>query len=189
MEKLHKNLSAIIKNVGKTRHILGSINFNENGNLYVTDSYIAVEIIGGNLIEKTFNLNPETLSEVAGNYPNVERLIRNESENEFELSVSDVATIVKVLKPNKKDDVELVFGDGNLLITAQSSKISANLTNKGINFEKRLFVSADLLLKVLNFPYDNKQPVSVGINKPAEAIVFKGQKEDYRIILMPIRKE
>lgn len=178
--KLYKNLVNFTAK-SDARPILQAAHFAENGNIYATNSHIAIVLLGLNKAKADFNLNLKTMEQLDGAYPAMDRLIPDSGQEE-KLDLDVMVDLAKFLKGFKKERARLNFKDGQLLASVGDS-VFIRKTSSISDIEYLL--SVDYLLICLQVFIDEKMNATLLLSSALRPILFFN--DSFKIMLMPMR--
>lgn len=192
MKKLVNHFNAITKNT-KTRPILSQVNFNsETQMIECTDSYRLLQVKSKQLIEHTYNLNLTTLEMNRGIYPDLKRIVSNKGTNEFEIILNHLyKDRIKLLKAYKKDRINLMIVDNELVFKVDNTQIilftiKINIDKTHDNFS--MYFNSIYLFDCLNFLVETeKTNITVYYSNNINPVLFTVENE-FNYIITPVIK-
>ncbi len=184
--KLFKNISAFTDKAG-IRPILSGIYFCNNGNVYATNSHIAVRVRGLNVSGNEMVLHPDSLEQLQGCYPDVDRLIPStNSDIAIELSSQQVNQILTFCKPVKKEIVTVSLQSGQLVMSSgQTNTVTAV---QGLDNQLDIHFKADYLSTALTLFKDEKVgQLSLHVYSSSRPVLFASNNID--VVVCPVRQK
>lgn len=182
--KLFKN---VVKYTAKSsRPLLQGIYFSEDGNVVATNSHIAIILKEYNKTNTSFILNPNTLEQLEGNYPNVINLILEDIQYSLTLTLSLdlMSALLNTVKPYKKEICKFSFKENNLTVSIKDSK-SSFIIPFNYSSDFTIHFKVEYLIIVLQTFIDEKLPVKLQIKTPVSPVLFNTDK--VKVILSPVR--
>lgn len=186
-----KNLIKHFNNIiGKqlTRPILNTINYNEETKrISATDSYRLLSIYD-ETIEKSFNINPNTLETNARDYPDINRLLLEPKVTYFKkdnLTKEHLA----FLKSLKENEIKNVFKKDCWNIYHNELQIFEIPLYENNNSETiEIYMNAKYLTQAIDFIMNATihNEVNITYTNPLRPIAFI--TNDYQYLITPIRK-
>lgn len=178
--KLYKNLVNFTAK-SDDRPILQAAHFAENGNIYATNSHIAIVLLGFNKAKADFNLNLRTMEQLDGLYPVMDRLIPSNGQEE-KLDLDVMVDLAKFLKGFKKERVRLSFNEGQLLASVGDSVFIRKTSGSSVI---GYLLSVDYLLICLQVFIDEKMNATLLLTSALRPILLFN--DSFKIILTPMR--
>lgn len=196
MKKLVNHFNAITKNTKntETRPFLSQVNFNsETQMIECTDSHRLLQVKSKQLIDHTYNLNLTTLEMNEGIYPDLKRIVSlNKGSNEFEMILNHLyKDRVKLLKAYKKDRINLMIVDNELVFKVDNTQIT--LFTIKINIDKSyddfsMYFNPIYLFDCLNFLVETeKSNIKVYYSNNIRPVLFTVENE-FNYIITPLQK-
>lgn len=171
-----------------SRPVLSAINFNSDGNLYATNSHIAIKVVGHNSSKVNMSLNPNNLKQLETEYPNVNRLFPDieNCSTKFSLKHSELTGLINFLKVHKKEVLKLTADENEhelqFELSGMEYKVDADVYGEGI----QLYMSAEyLLINLQTFETEVNSDVLVGIMSAVKPIIMKSAHIE--TLITPIR--
>lgn len=186
-----KNLIKHFNNIiGKqlTRPILNTINYDESTKrISATDSYRLLSIYD-ETIEKSFNINPNTLEINKMEYPNITRLLLEQKLTYFKKDnlTKEHLTFLKSLKEN---EIKNVYTEDCWKIYYNELQIFEIPLYENTNNETiEIYMNAKYLTQAIDFIMNAtiQNEVNITYTNPLRPIAFI--TNDYQYIITPIRK-
>lgn len=118
--KMNKHFLAITKKGSAARPILQGVAFDKETNkLNCTDSHRLISVDYNGTIENDMVLNIETMQQIEGVYPQIERLIPKANNGIITINGLDISTeFIKIVKVYKKQMLSLGFENDEIVISA-----------------------------------------------------------------------
>ena len=207
MKNLQKHMVAITKKVSGARGILQGVEFNsETNKLNCTDSHRLLSVTHNKEIKEDMVLNLETLEQLDGNYPQIERLFPTTGSDAI-INLNDVdGELIKKLTSHKKDIIELVMRQDLIQINVKPMKENGyeadyytgvatlgfiRVSDSDFNNEE-IYFNAEYLRDCFKFMIDFKKEnkdsnVSLKINGSVRPIMFSDNNNQFRYVITPIR--
>ena len=186
-----KNLIKHFNNIiGKqsTRPILNTINYNtETKRISATDSYRLLSIYDAT-IEKSFNINPNTLEINARDYPDVKRLLLEQKFTYFKKS-NLTKEHLAFLKSLKENIIKNVFTEECWKIYHNELQIFEIPLYENTNNETiEIYMNAKYLTHAIEFIMNATihSEINITYTNPLRSIAFI--TNDYQYLITPIRK-
>ena len=182
-EKLFKNVTKFLGNK-KSRPILQGIHFSIDGNIYATNSHIAIMVKGFNKSNTDFVLNPKTLEQLPNEFPDMSRLFPDSCEHTLELDLELIKSLITSLKSYKKEQCKLVFSLNKLSITINNQEfyMIAPFKDSG---EFTIHFSVEYLLIALQTFLDEKINATLLLQSSVRPVLL--YSNEIKVIVTPIR--
>lgn len=183
--KLFKNVSKFTGDK-KGRDILQSFSFSDDGNIYATNSHVAIMLKGYNKSKAKFNFNPKSLEQSEEDYPSLERIFPTEFDYKIEFNLKLIDQLLSLLKPYKKEQCNFTFTEGNLEININNLLFNISLPYiYSETFE--IYFNVHYLIISLETYKDEYSPFILKIKSPFRPVLFESDK--INIIVSPIRNK
>lgn len=177
-----------------SRPVLQCICFSKDGYTVATNSKVLLKIAETH--EKTdhdFLYNLQTGLPAAGNYPDIDRLIPEDSGIHANIAAGELAGLLAWLKPLKENNVVLTFNDGITLTTEHGSyAVSSELDNANFLNGFKLAVNASYLTIVFTLFNAIKASPVIGFNKSYSGDInslspFTISYDQFTFLVCPVR--
>lgn len=185
-QNTHKHLLNFVSK-SESRPILTGVNVNDEGHLEATDSHVLLRLHNQFPAGQPMTFNPKTLKVLAGNYPDVNRLIPTKFEHTFDLSYSQILRVFEFAKGLKKDTIHITQKDGALEFRGRES--NTTMTLEGISADVNIVLQAVYVKNAFDFIRDNTMTyVTVGYQSSIRPIVFTREK-NFDLLITPMRQK
>lgn len=182
--KLMKYVTDFTSKTG-SRPVLEGIFFSETGEVMATDSHIAVKVSDINKSKVNMVLNPKTLEQIEGQYPNLSRLFPDKTgDSEFKVSQELLPQLITYFKANKGKQVDIDVKKEELVMDADNVKTSIPINLTGD--ELTIHANVTYLLTVFEmFKSETKQDLNV--NMYGHLRPFTVAADNITTLITPIR--
>lgn len=185
-QNTHKHLLNFVSK-SESRPILTGVNVNDEGHLEATDSHVLLRLHNQFPAGQPMTFNPKTLKVLAGNYPDLDRLIPTAFETSFDLSYSQILRVFEFAKGLKKDLIHITQKGDVLEFRGQESNTAMYLEE--ISADVNIVLQAVYVKNAFDFIRDNTMTcVTVGYLGSLRPIVFTREK-NFDLLITPIRQK
>lgn len=113
--KLYRNIIPFTDS--KTRPLLKGICYDSDGSLVATNSHIAIQVKGVHSFKEPMVIDPRSLEQIEGTYPNIDRLIPTDGDWRLHLNVSEMKQLYDLVKAFKKQHVNITLNDSHMQLS------------------------------------------------------------------------
>jgi len=130
---------------------------------------------------------------IEGKFPEYERIIPKEGKTKLEVSVDDLALVVKrvnLFARENNNSVKLTAtNDGKLIVSTDETKVGEEKAEVAIKIDgenNKISLNSQYLLDVLTYLNDDKVMIEMS-DKLSPAVIKPVNREDYVYIIMPLK--
>lgn len=184
--KLYRNILPFTAN--QTRPLLTGICYDSDGSLVATNSHIAIQVKCVHSFKETMVIDPRSLEQIEGTYPNIDRLIPIPTDGDWvlHLTVSEMKQLYDLVKPFKKQHVTITLKDSHIQMSVDDLTFDLFTKDKGNNEEVIAFtLSAHYLIAGLKVFIDEGLDIDWFIRDPLRPTLMTAA--NIKVLITPIR--
>ena len=185
--KLYRNILPFTA-AKNSRPILKGICYYSDGSLVATNSHIAIKVKGVHSFKDTLVIDPRSLEQIDGTYPNIDRLIPIPTEGDWllHLTVLEMKQLYDLVKPFKKQHVTITLKDSHIQMSVNDLTFDLFTKDKGNNEDAITFsLSAHYLISGLKVFIDEGLDIDWLIRDPLKPSLLSAS--NIKVLLTPMR--
>ena len=183
--KLYRNILPFTA-AKDSRPILKGICYDSDGSLVATNSHIAIQVKGVHSFKETMVIDPRSLEQIEGAYPNINRLIPTEGDWRLHLLLSEMKQLYDMVKTFRKEHVTITLDQSRLELSINELTFELFTKDKLRNEESITFtLSVQYLMNGLKVFIDEGLDIDWLINHPLRPSLMSAAH--INVLITPIR--